>query len=433
MNKIKKLFLICFSFFLSLTFVTPALAANIYDCFQDVSASDLQGSVILSLDSDMAFVNGQETQGAKPILVEEHVLVPTRFIAEAMGITVNYDTTTKVISIDKNNNKITFSINSKEFYMNGEKSNMDVAAQIYENITYIPLRTIGEALGKKVVYETGVAWLDSYPEGLDYKLIFIFEPNGIGLDDSIMPLFGDNPYEDGFSNQVSYKHYFACMCTMLFNGVNIVYGDRYFGVFKSSDGQLYIMPEWDAYSYYKPILLNDFVKTRNRSLYYVENKIPSWHKTTSGNYLYYSHRVSFHAEKEDYNDLVYKVDSDNFQRICTEWLILDIKFTDQYMYLLTGNNIYSTSDATNLVRYDINNPGVAEHLGHADFVYGYDFRSYQLDETWEIKEDGIYIIGYNKEKRQYPYNDPNNTVYEYALYKVNLSGNSHEKIDDVAE
>ena len=85
-----------------------------------------------------------------PIVQNGRTLVPIRFIAEALGATVDWDGSTATATITKDGLRATLVI--------GEISQgMDVAAQIIDNRTMVPLRYVAETLGATVNWaaETG--------------------------------------------------------------------------------------------------------------------------------------------------------------------------------------------------------------------------------------------------------------------------------------
>ncbi|WP_157872821.1 copper amine oxidase N-terminal domain-containing protein [Desulfoscipio gibsoniae] len=349
----------------------------------------------MSMGSDKAFVDGDEKSGVKPISVSGRVLVPVRFISEALGAKVGYNAKTGTVNIVKGKNTITLKLGSKNMYVNDNKITLDVAARTYNNITYLPLRPIGEALGKKVSYKA-----DPDCGGVKINLIFIYEPNGKALDDAYK-----NP---GFPS----------MCSLLFQGKNIIYGDRFFGIYKGNDGQLYI---WDNWTYDgSDELLSDFEQSVKIG-YNVPNEVPTWNKTPYGVYFIFENIGAFNYS----SDIVYKIDGEKFQRICEEHEIADIKFIDKYVYLITHFNLDEKDYKTNLKRYSIDTPEKAECLGPTGYFYGFQLDGY-IDKTWEVKEDGVYIIGYYR-LLNIPTTDKKSS---YAKYKVSLTGNSQEKISE---
>jgi len=84
-------------------------------------------------------------------------LVPTRFIAEALGLTVNWIAETKTVIIEGNGNKIELVVNSDVVVKNGKKEDkkLDQPVIIKNGRSFIPLRAVAELMGNKVFYSEG--------------------------------------------------------------------------------------------------------------------------------------------------------------------------------------------------------------------------------------------------------------------------------------
>ncbi len=103
---------------------------------------------------------GREEKTVKTIGFDEYkalnkdgrVLLPIRDIAELLECKIEWNAGTKTAVIKRNNETIEFMIGQKYFLLNGTKYNIDTEAEIYENKTYIPIRSISEAFGIEISY-----------------------------------------------------------------------------------------------------------------------------------------------------------------------------------------------------------------------------------------------------------------------------------------
>ncbi|MGN1202402.1 MAG: stalk domain-containing protein, partial [Eubacterium sp.] len=86
--------------------------------------------------------------------------IPIRAVAEAMGCTVDWNDSTKTVTITKDSTVIRLSINSLYIQVGNVTVTMDTTAQIVNDRTYIPIRFVGEALGMDV------NWISSADTGL---------------------------------------------------------------------------------------------------------------------------------------------------------------------------------------------------------------------------------------------------------------------------
>lgn len=118
---------------------------------------ELKGTIILYVGESKAYVNGEEKQidklntGVYPVIINDKTLVPVRFISESFGATVEIKD--NEISISLNDKKVLLEIGSTKIIVNGNESTMTVESQILNDRTFIPLRSLSEALGKKLFWD----------------------------------------------------------------------------------------------------------------------------------------------------------------------------------------------------------------------------------------------------------------------------------------
>lgn len=87
-----------------------------------------------------------------PLIVDNRTLVPMRTIFEALGARVDWIDENGIQKIIANTaeKNISMTINSNDFFVNGEKKSLDVPAQLMNDTTMVPLRAISESLGCSV-------------------------------------------------------------------------------------------------------------------------------------------------------------------------------------------------------------------------------------------------------------------------------------------
>lgn len=111
---------------------------------------------IVVINDNLSVIDNNNFE-VKPVIRDGRTLLPLRFIAESFGAKVSFDSEKSQVYMEYNNATATFSIGSDEIVINGEKSKLDVPAQIVEGRTLLPLRNLAEnVLGKKVYFENDV-------------------------------------------------------------------------------------------------------------------------------------------------------------------------------------------------------------------------------------------------------------------------------------
>jgi len=83
-------------------------------------------------------------------IINGRTLAPLRGIFEALGLTVSWDGTTQTIVGTKDGINITLQINSNNATVNGNSVSLDVPAQILNGSTFVPVRFIADSLGVTV-------------------------------------------------------------------------------------------------------------------------------------------------------------------------------------------------------------------------------------------------------------------------------------------
>ena len=88
-----------------------------------------------------------------PQIIESRTMVPLRAIFEALNATVDWDDATKTVKSTKGDTTISLTIGENKLIKNGEDKELDVPAQIIESRTLVPVRAISEAFDCKVDWE----------------------------------------------------------------------------------------------------------------------------------------------------------------------------------------------------------------------------------------------------------------------------------------
>jgi len=370
-------------FSLILPFSQTAQAANLSEHYYDITDNDLNNSIIMSPESSKAFVNGHMVSAVQPIVKDGRTLVPLRFISEGFGAKVDFDAKNNTITIKYSDKSITLKIGSKAIYVNGQHIQMDVATNLYNNSTYIPLRYIGEAFNKKVVYLKNE---DIQP----YSLIIIRNINAPELENLKL----------------------LRICEWLFQGKSIVYSDRFMAVIKEK-GQLFFS---NYYSDFEPFVYQEFVEDKN-----IVKLGDIWFKTDRGNfYLNYAY-----ATTREF--ILYYVDGQAITRVAIEKApIKAVKAYQNNVYYLTRyeRGIANPHETSNLKYATLKNGHwVSDYLGMPGFYYGFDTLGNSYN--WKIDDNGIYIFGYNR------FGDLSSSERKntFGNYRVDFSGHNHEVVN----
>ena len=94
---------------------------------------------------------------AKPFIDEnDRTQIPIRAVSESLGYNVEYDDENKIVTISDGSTNIKLIIGDRYITVNDEAIEMDTSAQLVNDRTYIPIRFVAEALGYTVNYSAPI-------------------------------------------------------------------------------------------------------------------------------------------------------------------------------------------------------------------------------------------------------------------------------------
>ncbi|MBQ3038613.1 MAG: hypothetical protein IJD30_05490 [Clostridia bacterium] len=87
------------------------------------------------------------------IINNGRTLVPLRAIFEALGASVDWNDETKTVTSSYKNTTITMTVGQDFFYKNGTRIPLDVAPQITNSRTLVPVRAVAEAFNCEIKWD----------------------------------------------------------------------------------------------------------------------------------------------------------------------------------------------------------------------------------------------------------------------------------------
>ena len=89
-----------------------------------------------------------------PVMVDDRVLVPLRGVLQALGAEVDWDPRSQTVNAHKPGLDVRLTIGETTASVNGAPAELDVPAQIIGGSTMVPIRFVSEALGEVVKWDT---------------------------------------------------------------------------------------------------------------------------------------------------------------------------------------------------------------------------------------------------------------------------------------
>jgi hypothetical protein len=94
------------------------------------------------------------TPDVDPVIIEDRTLVPLRFVAEAFGLQPEWHSATRTAMLTAGDFEIRITIGETTAYVDGNPLVLDVPATIISERTMVPLRFISEAFGANVEWDS---------------------------------------------------------------------------------------------------------------------------------------------------------------------------------------------------------------------------------------------------------------------------------------
>ncbi|WP_458406845.1 copper amine oxidase N-terminal domain-containing protein, partial [Anaerotignum sp.] len=120
---------------------------------EDTSKDDEQKYIRLTIGQKIVWLFDEYVvNDVAPEIKNDRTMLPIRIIAEALGATVTWNETEQKVTITDDDLVIEIFIGQPFATVNGEPVKLDAPAYIANDRTYLPLRFVAENLGATVVW-----------------------------------------------------------------------------------------------------------------------------------------------------------------------------------------------------------------------------------------------------------------------------------------
>jgi trimeric autotransporter adhesin len=113
-----------------------------------------EGQTIITVTVNNESVNFDKDE--MPVMVGGRVMIPLRGVVERLGGNIQYDAKSKVITGAQPNLEKQFRlrVGNDEALLNGKQMPLDTPPRVLHGVTYVPLRFVSEALGADVRWDS---------------------------------------------------------------------------------------------------------------------------------------------------------------------------------------------------------------------------------------------------------------------------------------
>ena len=109
---------------------------------------DFSSNIMLNINNKIVVPD------ALPFILNDRAQVPVRALLENLGATVNFNAEKREVTAVAGENKIVLTLDSQTAYVNNQEIILDSPATISNERTFVPLRFIAENLGFNVVWNS---------------------------------------------------------------------------------------------------------------------------------------------------------------------------------------------------------------------------------------------------------------------------------------
>ena len=404
-------------------------------------------AVVVPFDyHDKVFIKGQKTDlytTYKIFQKNGRVLVPVRLMGYLVGemdrgngYWESYWNPQKPDDVIISNNQahkiIKFKVNSNVMYINNEPKTLDVPLQKLEGRLVLPLRSISEALNKKIEWVNGLIVISN-------ELIDVKSPQTLKVAKKIKARLVDSRKDVAYEKQVTLLTIYG---DIVYFSKSKIIGNRDVGeLFKKAGNQqefkVALPGEEDLRN--SKVINNELYyisKNNGKSELYVFNftnnksrklcALGQWNPEDGwlGNIKYINNELYIILHTGDVtmgSDALYKVENGQLKEITGAKSFINFDVADGYFFY-TDFGMFSTAD--NFFKVNMKT-GQKEGIGENGFSYGI-FReggSYTGNSALFIKDGYIYTLGYKE-------SDPK---AKSAVYKISLTDKTQIQLTQPAK
>lgn len=123
--------------------------------------ADLDTRIILYIGVNKAWIGGKaQAMDAPPQLVGGYTMLPLRFIGEALSVNVDWDNVNKTVTCKRNDKAVVLPVGGKTATIDGQDYALPCAPLLKEGRVLAPARFIAEAFGCRVNWESAQKKVD---------------------------------------------------------------------------------------------------------------------------------------------------------------------------------------------------------------------------------------------------------------------------------
>lgn len=127
-----------------------------YNKFPDLAVPSIDKHITFTADNPDMMVNEEvNSMDVAPFVQNDVMMIPMRFFAEGIGMTVEWNGETSIASSYMQNKTLAVSLKNNTLYTNSVKCNMDISPVEMNGRTFIPVTAIEQLFGNAEITQDG--------------------------------------------------------------------------------------------------------------------------------------------------------------------------------------------------------------------------------------------------------------------------------------
>ena len=127
-----------------------SMVDTLVDEYNAVGKTQFERQVWVYLNNHPLEFTAADNMGQPFIDANGRTQLPLRKVAQAIGVTVDYEAATRTIALHNDQQSVTLQIDTPEAIIGDTVERLDCAPMIVDNRTYIPARVVFESFGYQV-------------------------------------------------------------------------------------------------------------------------------------------------------------------------------------------------------------------------------------------------------------------------------------------
>ena len=118
-----------------------------YNTFPDFKLPDIEKTIEFKVGDSAIYVNGEEKETDARVYVKDEIMLPIRFLSEAVGMEIYWDDDSRTVSLYEPYMSAYLDMNNGDVFINAKKRAELLKPEITQDRTFVPVSTVQAMFG----------------------------------------------------------------------------------------------------------------------------------------------------------------------------------------------------------------------------------------------------------------------------------------------